>query len=637
LCLPASYGKAPPKREVRAAVIAVEGYPDGTLRGAATNADQIALEISKTYNTKVTKLYETNATTGALRNFLGGLSTMPKDSLLILYFAGHGYRQTPGKEPLLLGVSGVTRQNFKDTGFNAQEIISAIKGTARGGAGAAPNPINAIIFLDCCFAGTDGGAIKFDEAELDLLGARVFVLAAATLEEQTVQGVFARNLVKVWKSAANDCLTPSALMYAVQTNVWAETSGLILPEMAFRSKVERCFVKLGDPSCLLFIEFPNGCRDYCAIEIGDGPVTFFNYTTEKVFFAQVSKHKTRVTIQIPGCKAQVRELSEKELSGDAFSIEIPLTPPFSFESASSSADAAEKKALALSAYGTSSEQAFITAAKLHRLADPKFDTGPLLVRAFKSNPNSIFLAVATRSKVEDADLQPLRSRDTPEIVAYSKELAEVGRTDLAGDFCIKLASMKTTSLERSLLGFTAWAHCMASGNKEKAKALDAWVNFPSLSPSQQELVANIRTLDEVGLRKKLTLLPRDVAEWEQSRTAAMCPTADESLTLSLSAQNVLSDSMKAYLQRVVSCVLSNSSALVVEAASPVTVHKTSLTSAERAIQTERIKQIKGVVADMGVAKESVVFSDRAVEALAGKAPKIRFDCTACGGITKTGK
>src|ERR1043166_6184989 len=354
LCLPASYGKTPPKREVRAAVIAVEGYPDGTLRGAATNADQIALEISKTYNTKVTKLYE----------------------------------------------------------FNAQEISSAIKGTARGGAGAAPNPINAIIFLDCCFAGTDGGAIKFDEAELDLLGARVFVLAAATLEEQTVQGVFARNLVKVWKSAANDCLTPSALMYAVQTNVWAETSGLILPEMAFRSKVERCFVKLGDPSCLLFIEFPNGCRDYCAIEIGDGPVTFFNYTTEKVFFAQVSKHKTRVTIQIPGCKAQVRELSEKELSGDAFSIEIPLTPPFSFESASSSADAAEKKALALSAYGTSSEQAFITAAKLHRLADPKFDTGPLLVRAFKSNPNSIFLAVATRSKVEDADLQPLRSRDT---------------------------------------------------------------------------------------------------------------------------------------------------------------------------------------------------------------------------------
>ena len=146
----------------------------------------MAKAVSDSYrNATIWKLVDENATlTKVQRCLFNDIPQIPEDSLLIIYFAGHGVRHSyPSAyvpSDLFMPLYPSSKTDYFGRAIRVNDILDSIYRTRR---------CNVLVFLDCCFSGWDyKNQIDYPEEKLRNLGVRAFVLSSSSGSEQTMSG-----------------------------------------------------------------------------------------------------------------------------------------------------------------------------------------------------------------------------------------------------------------------------------------------------------------------------------------------------------------------------------------------------------------------------------------------------------------
>ncbi len=204
-------------------------------------------------------LTDNEATTGRVRReLIDQVSRLPPRSTVLLYFGGHGHRVrhgTSGTSDLYLLLFGSTQQEPLGDAIMLHELLLMFK--------RAPG-INAMIFLDCCYAGQDAQTRFGHAADFNELGSRVVLYAASSEYERAHSGQFVSALKRVWAQSSDQCEMPPQLERLIQDELADATTRCHLylgeqTEICLRNPADAAGLKL------LCIEFDGDLNQHLTL------------------------------------------------------------------------------------------------------------------------------------------------------------------------------------------------------------------------------------------------------------------------------------------------------------------------------------------------------------------------------------
>jgi hypothetical protein len=367
------------KAEVYALIVGVTDYgnPLGNASKAAEGAKKFAEVVRKTYGDQAVKqlLIDKDATYDNVAEALQEIQSVPSGSLVIIYFSGHGVRKTFASGSLLyLRLFGSTPDKFAGKSIKATDLWGCLAFTKY---------TNAMIFLDCCCAGSDEADIV-PETTLNDADVRAFLMCACSSNEVATGDVFNRSLLEVWESAHrdNECMTLDDFESRVQKLVRKYDQGYMTPGIAFKTRIARCITHMNEPSTILAFSFPKGCRTGIDFLFDDTVVEQgFQYTKELFFVRQVSLNRP-IKVTILGPKGVTiagpftidprdalpnRILEFKVNVPDKYAALSPADPALIAASYGNLAELVE-------AYGENPKEYYLASARAFREANPFNDT-----------------------------------------------------------------------------------------------------------------------------------------------------------------------------------------------------------------------------------------------------------------------
>ncbi len=440
-----------PHAEVHAVIVGISNYGNDTGKAskAADGAQKFKDVICNTYGEKAVKqfLLDENATKEKIDEALFDIQNVPSGSLVIIYFSGHGVRQKFATGNMLyLRLYGSTPTKFAAKSIKATELWKPLTFTRH---------TNAMIFLDCCYAGSDDEQDLVPETELNHADARAFLMCSCSREESATGDVFTRALLDVWNTpyeGPGTCRQLSDFESKVRELVRKYDTGFMTPGIAFKTKIARCITELNKPSALLVFTFPKGCRSRLDF-LFDGTLVEegFQYAKDGFLARQVSlDHPILVSVKGPQNIDIAGPFTiDPRTALPSRILEFPIDVPVSHRS--------EKPAVAASAfsrlpelvefYGEPPQKHYLAAAKMLRDADPTADTSWQRRKAFVYEPNNELYAFAAEQKaITDDTVRQLAAR--PEnAIDLAKSLESIGAMGPAAELSFKVA--EATSQENS--------------------------------------------------------------------------------------------------------------------------------------------------------------------------------------------
>jgi Caspase domain len=288
---------------VHALVVGISDYADGRLEHGRRRAEEVAKALTDTFpSAKPIVLLDADATRARMEQVLfSEFPQLPDHSLLFVYFAGHGKRQTYRTRENSLGVQsdcllllhGATHQDPWGKSLRAEEILDALKRSGR---------CNWIILLDCCFAGREKtNLFELGKKEQQLLGVRAVGMAATDARQQAWKGIFTQHLLKKWREApkaGQPCLKPASLFEAVREAVDQESGNLITPQFFLGEGVEVCLWELDKPGYLLVCEASSGSLGSCKFTLDQEKPAFWDFAKERFPYCRYLPRNKRFTLTV---------------------------------------------------------------------------------------------------------------------------------------------------------------------------------------------------------------------------------------------------------------------------------------------------------------------------------------------------
>lgn len=387
--------------KVYAMVIGVTDY--GKQSGEASKAKQAAEKFAAVIRTTYGKdavqrlLVDDSAT---LRNVDAGLreiKNLPAGSLAIIYFAGHGVREEYERSSqLYLRLHGSSETELAGTSVEASALWRSLIPTRY---------TNGMIFLDCCYAGSDEPDI-IPEYELNNANVRAFMMCACAKEESATGDIFTNALLEVWQTASQkqdatvECMDLTEFERRVRDLVRQRDNGFMTPGIAFKTRLARCLLHMNEPSALLRFRFPAGCRASLDFFFNGRPIeTGFQYAKDVFFVCQVAMTKPiSIVIKGPGEEKIAAITIDPRRYLPQRIIDIPIAVPKKYAtevSATQVSRATEDFAELVEAYGAPPEEYYVAAAKAAVAADPLADTSWLLRKAHRYDRDNEWFAFAS--------------------------------------------------------------------------------------------------------------------------------------------------------------------------------------------------------------------------------------------------
>lgn len=273
--------------QIYALIVGITDYGDGagTASKARKGAEEFLKVIANTYGTEAlsTVLLDERATVDNFESALYDIRRLPPGSLVIIYFAGHGVREQYGTgSSLFLRLAGSTPNNYVRNSVEAGDLWNALTYTKR---------TNGMIFLDCCYAGSDAKDVVPANQVLKA-GIRAFMMCACASDEVTTGDVFTNALIDTWREAHDQgkpCMRLEEFEEKILERVQEADSNYMTPGIPFRSQIAKCLTSMNRPSALLTLRFPKGCtRKFNILFNGKVVHRAFNYKEDKYFVCQIA-------------------------------------------------------------------------------------------------------------------------------------------------------------------------------------------------------------------------------------------------------------------------------------------------------------------------------------------------------------
>lgn len=326
---------------VIAYTIGVTSYADDSkLLGCDDNARLIADRIRQSFpGADVTELIsgaDDPPTADRVRRLLHlDVPEIPKHSVLILYFAGHGIRvgdpQRVGRTELGIVLEGGSPRSEDPDLANLvlySEIVSALSRTRMA---------NFMVYLDCCFSGPpELPTADFTQLEFKLLGIRGFILGAAQRDQKTLGNLFSEALDRYWTGDMTICRRPPDVVEAIREIVQAlvrerfadASRNWVNPTLLLGGASQTCTTVFGKPSTLLFI-YPPHRQNMAHFTFGDSNrEETFQASTESFhgdpgfYVRQIAKEPISIICRTSRDPDRRVELTHSQLEGDILVVDF---------------------------------------------------------------------------------------------------------------------------------------------------------------------------------------------------------------------------------------------------------------------------------------------------------------------------
>ena len=490
---------------VYALVIGIGKYEDAPLQHSVPDAKRFAKAIRGAYpGSKVEEFYDGTADLAAIRQALfTTIPSLPKQSVIIIYFSGHGHRlehpSEHAKAELFLLLSGAQWNDYMGNSVRGAELLDSIYMTQQ---------CTAMVFLDCCFAGAvQANDLRFPDDALDRVGVRAFVFAAAAEAELSEKGYFTEALLEVWKELRDsgaDSITPRELEMKVHERVRQKTP-FMHPKIVFGNQRDLRVAKLMEPAaCLVGFYFLPGEVRYPCEFLFDGARDYPPfYPAQEIYVRQLPKRPVKVRIEIQDYFWE----GTLNLQGEGDYVRCPVQLPEAYvrgTRAEAEARALAAMASAVENYGANPADEYFNAATAYVKAYPRGDARKLLAKAYEYAPdNPVYALVAATEEqlIERAGLSlgPDRAITT---------LATVGRYEAASMLAKHFADSSTEASKKDFFEFRAHVLARAANKKldegfvklpdrfvifladvEKRAPEEVARDWPSLSPDYTQWLA----------------------------------------------------------------------------------------------------------------------------------------------------
>ncbi|MEO1129980.1 MAG: caspase family protein, partial [Planctomycetota bacterium] len=207
----ASAALATDKRNVYALVIGLDAYGGNTDTPPDADALSVAARFRGTFGFDPDVLTNDDATMGAVRRrLLETIPSLPAESFIFIYFAGHG--EAIGDE-LVLQLHAATPNDPYSASVHVEDIFRAVKRVPRS---------RALIILDCCYSGGRPNWLIDHQADFSHQNIRVVGLASSARGEQTKGGVFTRTLLEYWSEVGQHCTNAFEIEKDIQDRIDAK-------------------------------------------------------------------------------------------------------------------------------------------------------------------------------------------------------------------------------------------------------------------------------------------------------------------------------------------------------------------------------------------------------------------------------
>lgn len=335
----ATFGESQPK--VGALIIGVREYKQEENRipeKEPTSPSRMSAAVRKAYpGALVTELFDTNATLDMVNAAVNRLVEMPEDSLLIIYFGGHGVtgNLAGGRNELRLLLWDAQQFSAKQQADGtylsfAPHILNRVLGRQKR--------FNLLILLDCCHAGLGQRDLVLGRAASTQLYLRTVILSASQKLQTAQAGHFVTALEQGWASldqtnanAEPNC-SPTEFARVVKKTVRELSQDTNDPWLASGADIQSCFMQLGSPRCLLGIHFDaestggefdvyvNGRR------VEESPLYQEAMKDGIQIIVSVPKKQTVVKVQLRGANQPyyTTNIPASELAGDWKLVPVPL-------------------------------------------------------------------------------------------------------------------------------------------------------------------------------------------------------------------------------------------------------------------------------------------------------------------------
>ena len=413
-------------------------------RGASKDVVAFCSALLATYNdASLKQLRNTAATREAFDKWLKEAKGLDAESVVVVYFSGHGVRTKDEDRDLRFLLNGANANDNNpslNVSFSFRELVSALSEIKRA---------TVMVFLDCCYSGlTKNDKEFFETAFKTRFDCRAFVLSSVADNEEgfgtTNGGYFTQSILDIMKSNnAAGCLTVESLYNSVDDLIVnkMQLKG-IHPYYATSGNMDRCLARLGDPHFYVVVSFdrpPDGILDLSL----DNTITHrFRCGPEERTFRS-SLPKGTHTLRITSTKYEDYEVvftgdeARQGLLRTNISLKLKLgykesPTTLSSHAVDSIVETAERSvAMQLPNSLTASlyTEAAFNLVKL-KISD---DSSALLKLAKQFDPTNTFLRLACASKQEasmmahDLSIAEITSED----IRHSLELA--GRFDIAAE------------------------------------------------------------------------------------------------------------------------------------------------------------------------------------------------------------
>lgn len=559
-------GSQPLERGVYALVVGQSAYEQDTLDRAGQAADRFAAALARTYpSVHLKRLGDSAGTHGpadqaAVRTYLNAVvPELPAGSVFVFYFAGHGVRPrySNGRVgDLFLRLRGSGPRDFFGQAITVNEVLSVVAQTPR---------VNAMILLDCCYAGSSSVTEK--QRLSKGLDARAFVLASSDARAQTLSGLFTEALLQASELATSegeDCLTPHRLLEYVRGSIPEPERDYITPELWFGEGIERCFAKLNQPSCLLLFTFERIPKGSCRFGV-NGTDHFYRHTKDQpYFFVQVpSGEDVEVELNIAGWKKSYT-FAPDELGEDYVHTTVTGIPENrSYVALGGQASTLLHAVGFLDGYGVRPAREVFQLAGLVAAESPEVDVTPLLAQAKRYSDPLIpdgwqaqfeagsgeplqWLAATGRPKpetwqgfVHEYAGEVLQEPDEEDVQRFVIHLAgseqmddedrvlfkalnvdaenvlegleDVHRHDLAASVALcSLQSDGTNEAVAAQMGYRGFLNARASGKDQLAVAFQSYLEGSTMTWEAQQAIVEIKRLSGPDIRLHFTDLVHKV-------------------------------------------------------------------------------------------------------------------------------
>ncbi len=499
-------GNAVRNPEIMALVIGVTEYEDGNLNYAVPNASRFVAAVTNTYpGAQIYFLPNEKANlTNVEKHLYEKIAAAPPNSLLIIYFAGHGVRVGAGQRLLL---HGATQLNYWGNSLSVSEILEAVRSAGE---------CTAMIFLDCCFSGGTPPELQIQDANQSYLDSRAFLLASSYTNEQSIGGIFTDALLEAWKEATNGpCLKPLDLEELVIKIVHDKSDGKMSAGLAFGEKIRRCFAQLNKPAAFLLFRFPNGCKykldfffnDESAFEVFD--------PKDRVFYRQVPRNPIKVRIEGQGSNLWEHNFSLDEIKTNPVLTDIILTGDYAMATPAYTVESKVLTARAVEGYGADAPaigKLYAEALKSSYALTPERSTSELVGKLSQYGTADPLVRVAT-GLGNDSDLTAVVAMQEKANVVDLVE--SVGKYRLAAEICDR-ASSNEQEFHRSgqFNMYKAALNYKVAGDSESSSSIIRNLKYRNLSEAQSKSLDWISGTESNDLRRSFAVLPTSVETWQ---------------------------------------------------------------------------------------------------------------------------